>query len=295
MRNNLSRSAIIGVLLGLLLVPAAPVQAQFTVWDPTNYALQLAKKIEEANRWLETVRHYATMLDKTVQQLTTMQGILRNVDEQLARNVRLVRFISNVGQIVRGSFQLKRQLEGMIRYRIAMLKSIDDRLRNGILDPEQDLQDLENYLKFTIGRSADQTVARLDKLARNDSQLESWCVRRTQVQKDLVVAHEALKEAEEQLEIEKNKPDVDQSNVAHLNDVILQQQQLMAALEKEHSDLQGKIAERAAKYGLRLQDMENFAFSIMAATDGWLTLQQTKDQIERTLTDLIINRASTQR
>jgi hypothetical protein len=172
----------------MLIVPAAPVQAQFTVWDPTNYALQLAKKIEEANRWLETIRHYATMVDKTIQQLTTMQGVLRNVDEQLARNVRLVRFISNVGQIVRGSFQLKRQLEGMIHYRIAMLKGIDDRLRNGIFDPEQDLRDLENYLKFTIGRSADQTVARLDKLARNDSQLESWCVRRTQVQKDLAVA-----------------------------------------------------------------------------------------------------------
>ncbi len=295
MRNRLLRYAIVGILVERLIVPAAPVQAQFTVWDPTNYALQLAKKIEEANRWLETIRHYATMVDKTIQQLTTMQGVLRNVDEQLARNVRLVRFISNVGQIVRGSFQLKRQLEGMIRYRIAMLKGIDDRLRNGIFDPEQDLRDLENYLKFTIGRSADQTVARLDKLARNDSQLESWCVRRTQVQKDLAVAREVLKQAEQQLEIEKNKPDVDQSNVAHLNNVILQQQQLIADLEKEHAQLQDKITERAAKYGLRLQDMENFAFSIMAATDGWLSLQETKDQIEHTLTDLIINAHPEQR
>jgi chromosome segregation ATPase len=289
MRIHLSRYLVVGLLLGILIVPAPPVQAQFTVWDPTNYALQLAKKIEEANRWLETVRHYTTMIDKTVQQLTTMQGVLRNVDEQLARNVRLVRFVSSVGQIVRGSYQLKRQLEGMIHYRIAMLKSIDDRLRNGIFDPQQDLNDLENYLKFTIGRSADETVARLDKLARNDSQLESWCVRRTQVQKDLAVARETLKQAEQQLEAEKNKPDVDQSNVAHLNDVILQQQKLISDVEKEHSDLQSKITERAAKYGLRLQDMENFAFSIMTVNDGWLSLQQTKDQIERTLTDLIID------
>jgi hypothetical protein len=295
MRNQLSRYAIVGLLLAILIVPARPVQAQWTVWDPTNYSLQLAKKIEEANRWLETVRHYATMVDKTIQQLTTMQGILRNVDEQLARNVRLVRFISNVGQIVRGSYQLKRQLEGMIRYRIGMLKGIDDRLRNGIFDPEQDLRDLENYLKFTIGRSADQTVARLDKLARNDSQLESWCVRRTQVQKDLAVARELLKQAEQQLQIEKSKVDVDQSNIAHLNDVILRQQQLIAELEKEHAQLQDKITERAAKYGLRLQDMENFAFSIMAATDGWLSLQQTKDQIERALTDVIINASPQQR
>jgi len=74
-RNYLSRYAVVGLLLGLLIVPAPPVQAQFTVWDPTNYALQLAKKIEEANRWLETIRHYATMVDKTVQQLTSMQGV----------------------------------------------------------------------------------------------------------------------------------------------------------------------------------------------------------------------------
>src|SRR5258706_654887 len=289
MRTHLSRYLVVGLLLGILIIPAPPVQAQFTVWDPTNYALQLAKKIEEAKCWLETVRNYTKMIDKTVQQVTTMQGVLRNVDEQLARNVRLVRFVSSVGQIVRGSYQLKRQLEGMIRYRIAMLKSIDDRLRNGIFDPQQDLNDLENYLKFTIGRSADETVARLDKLARNDSQLESWCVRRTQVQKDLAVARETVKQAEQQLEAEKNKPDVDKSNVAHLNDVILQQQKLISELEKEHADLQGKITERAAKYGLRLQDMENFAFSIMTVNDGWLTLQQTKDQIEQTLTDLIID------
>jgi len=109
------------------------------------------------------------------------------------------------------------------------------------------------------------------------------------VQKDLAVAREVLKQAEQQLEIERSKTDVDQSNVEHLNDVILEQQQLIAELEKEHAELQDKITERAAKYGLRLQDMENFAFSIIAATDGWLSLQQTKDQIERTLTDLIIN------
>ena len=288
MRNHLSRYLVVGLLWDADHSGTAGTGAVYSL-GPNTIRLASRKKIEEANRWLETVRHYATMVDKTVQQLTTMQGVLRNVDEQLARNVRLVRLVSSVGQIVRGSYQLKRQLEGMIRYRIAMLKNIDDRLRNGIFDPEQDLNDLENYLKFTIGRSAHDTVARLDKLARNDSQLESWCVRRTQIQKNLAVARETLKQAEQQLEAEKNKPDADQSNMAHLNDVILQQQKLIAELEKEHADLQDKITERAAKYGLRLQDMENFAFSIMTVNNGWLTLQQTKDQIEQTLTDLIID------
>ena len=288
-RRNLSLQIGIGLVIGLLVIPPSPVQAQWTVFDPTQYALQVQKKIEEATRWVETVKHYATMVDKTIQQLSTMQGVLRTVDEQLASNVRLVRLISSVGQIVRGSYQLERQLEGMIRYRINMLKSIDDRLRAGIFNPEADLNDLENYLKYTIGRSAQDTVAKLDKQARNDSQLESWCIRRTQIQEKLSVARDIRDKAQAQLEAEKNKSDPDQANMAHLNDVILQQWSVIVELEKEHAELQDKIAERSAKYGLRLQDMENFAFSIITVNNGWSSLQQTKDQIERTLNDLIIN------
>ncbi len=287
--KNTSLHLVVGLLIGLFIVPAPPAQAQWTVFDPTQYALQVQKKIDEATRWLETVKHYATVVDKTIQQLSTMQGVLRTVDEQLAGNVRLVRLISSVGQIVRGSYQLERQLEGMIRYRISMLKSIDDRLRAGIFNPEADLNDLENYLKYTMGRSAQDTVAKLDKQARNDSQLESWCIRRAQIQEKLAVARDVRDKAQMQLEAEKNKPDPDQANMAHLNDVILQQWSVIVDLEKEHAELQDKITGRAAKYGLRLQDMENFAFSIITVNNGWSSLQQTKEQIERTLNDLIVN------
>jgi len=288
-RRSLSVHLAVGMLIGLVIIPAQPAQAQWTVFDPTQYVLQVQKKLEEATRWVETVQHYATMVDKTIQQLSTMQGVLRTVDEHLAQNVRLVRLISSVGQIVRGSFQLERQLETMIRYRIYMLKNIDDRLRAGIFNPEADLNDLENYLKYTMGRSAQDTVAKLDKLALNDSQLESWCVRRAQVQEKLAIAREIRDKAQMQLETEKNKPDPDQANMAHLNDVILKQWSVIVDLENEHAELQDKITERAAKYGLRLQDMENFAFSIITVNDGWSSLQQTKEQIERTLNDLIVN------
>jgi hypothetical protein len=288
-RRAFTTHFLVGLLLGLLIIPAQRAKAQWTVFDPTQYALQVQKKIEEATRWVETVKHYTTIVDKTIQQLTTMQGILKNVDEQLARNVRLARFLASVGQIVRGSYQLKRQLEGMVTYRIAMLKNIDDRLRNGIFNPEADLNDLENYFKYTLGRSSQDTVARLDKQARNDSQLESWCVRLAQVRTALVAAHKALLDAVEQLDAESGKADADKSNMNHLIDVILQQQSLIAALNKEHADLQDKITERVAKYGLKLQDMENFAFSIITVSDAWNSLQHTKDQIERTLNDLIVN------
>ena len=77
--------------------------------------------------------------------------------------------------------------------------------------------------------------------------------------------------------------------MAHLNDVILRQWSIIVELEKEHAELQDKIAERAAKYGLRLQDMENFAFSVLTVNNGWSSLQETKEQIEQTLNNLIIN------
>jgi hypothetical protein len=140
-----------------------------------------------------------------------------------------------------------------------------------------------------MGRSAQDTVAKLDKQARNDSQLESWCIRRAQLQKDLAIAREIRDKAQMQLEAEKSKPDPDQANMAHLNDVILKQWSVIVDLEREHAELQDKITERAAKYGLRLQDMENFAFSILTVNNGWSSLQQTKEQIERTLNDLIVN------
>lgn len=288
-RRTITTHFLVGILLGLLIIPAQPAQAQWTVFDPTQYALQVQKKLEEATRWVETVKHYTTMVDKAIQQLSTLQGVLRTVDEELARNVRLARLLASVGQIVRGSYQLKRQLEGMVTYRIAMLKNIDDRLRNGIFNPEADLNDLENYFKYTLGRSSQDTVARLDKQARNDSQLESWCVRLAQVRTALVAAHKTLLDAVEQLDAEMAKPDPDKSNLNHLNDVILQQQALITALNKEHADLQDKITERVAKYGLKLQDMENFAFSIITVNDAWNSLQHTKDQIEQTLNDLIVN------
>src|SRR5687767_1606387 len=288
-KRNLSVHLAIGLLIGLVIIPAQPVQAQWTVFDPTQYALQVQKKLEEATRWVQTVQHYATMVDKTIQQLSTMQGVLRTVDEQLARNVRLVRLISSVGQIVRVSYPLERQLETMIRYRIYMLKNIDDRLRAGIFNPEADLNDLENYLKYTMGRSAQDTVAKVDKLARNDSQLESWCIRRAQIQEKLAIAREIRDKAQMQLEAEKGKRDPDQANMAHLNDVILKQWGVIVDLEREHAELQDKITERAAKYGLKLQDMENFAFSIISVNNGWSSLQQTKEQIEQTLNNLIIN------
>src|SRR4051812_29906202 len=85
---------LFSILLGFEVKPA---QAQWTVFDPTQYSLQLSKKIEEATRWMETVNQYLAMYEKAVQQyekmvesVANLRGILDKVDEQVMRHKQLI-------------------------------------------------------------------------------------------------------------------------------------------------------------------------------------------------------------
>ncbi|MGH9930121.1 MAG: hypothetical protein ACREA9_12990, partial [Pyrinomonadaceae bacterium] len=153
-RSKLARQMLIGILLGLLVMPPQVAQAQWTVYDPAQYTLQLEKKIEEANRWLKTISQYAQMYEKAVQQVTTLGGILKTTEDLVAKNKNMIATMSNIGQTVRGTFYLKNQLEALVLTRIRAIKAINDRLRNGIFDPEADLRDFEEYLRDSIGRSS---------------------------------------------------------------------------------------------------------------------------------------------
>ena len=66
--NGIVRQMILGLLLSSILigVDVRPAQAQWTVFDPSQYALQVAKKIEEAARWVETINHYIRTYEQAV-------------------------------------------------------------------------------------------------------------------------------------------------------------------------------------------------------------------------------------
>ncbi|HKP13165.1 MAG TPA: hypothetical protein VJZ91_13690, partial [Blastocatellia bacterium] len=166
------QQVFIGLLLGLFIMPAPVAQAQWTVYDPAQYALQWEKRIEEANRWLQTISHYARMYENAVQQLTTIKGVLTQAEKLVFHNSVWLATMSDIGRTVRGVFLLKNQLEALVKTRIRAIKAINDRLHNGIFDPDADLRDLEEYLKDSIGRTSQDTVANLERLARMDNQLE---------------------------------------------------------------------------------------------------------------------------
>jgi hypothetical protein len=166
-KKSLLHHFALGLLIGVLIMPSPVAYAQWTVFDPSQYTLQVAKKVEEANRW---IKHYTNL----VQQLTTLGGVLKAADDLVAKQKNAITTMSNIGRTVRASFQLKDQLEAIVTTRLDMIKRIDDRLRNGIFDPEADLRDLDEYLRNSIGRSSQDTIANRERLARMDNQLEVW-------------------------------------------------------------------------------------------------------------------------
>lgn len=103
--------------------------------------------MDELNRWLETVNQYSRMYENAVGQLTNLKDILRTADELLAQDKRLRSLMSNWGQVIRLSFRIKNQLTNLITGNIRAIANMEQRLRNGIFDPEADRRDFEEYLR----------------------------------------------------------------------------------------------------------------------------------------------------
>ncbi|MGH9840141.1 MAG: hypothetical protein ACREEM_15275 [Blastocatellia bacterium] len=76
--------------------------------------------------------------------------------------------MSNWGQVIRLTFRVKNQLANLITGNIRAIANMERRLRNGIFDPEADKRDFEEYLRYGIGRTAQDTESELERLKRMD-------------------------------------------------------------------------------------------------------------------------------
>lgn len=289
MKKSLLHHLAVGLIVGLLILPPQPVQAQWTVFDPTQYALQVKKRLEEINRWVETVRQYQEMYTKAVEQLTTLRGVLQTVDKTLFKNQQIALLANDIGKIINDSLNLRRRLEAMIRYQIRSLRSIDDRLSQGIFDPDADLRDLQNYLLYTMGRDARQTVDQMIRTARADAQLAAWIDEKNRLMKELAIAADQLKQTKELLKQEQSLTIPDRQNIQHLNEMIFRLETQIEDLKKRIKELEEKIQQRIKDHGLRLQDMENFGHEVLSTNQMWRELQKTKDDLQKTLDSLILD------
>ncbi|MBX3282010.1 MAG: hypothetical protein KF756_05980 [Acidobacteria bacterium] len=267
-----------------------PVSAQWTVFDPSQYALQVAKKIEEASRWIETINHYVQMYEKAVQQyekmvesVTNLRGILDKVDEQVMRHKQLISTYSTLGRLIRNTFELKKRIETTITSQIHSIVNIARRLKNGIFDMDANKRDLDDFLRFSIGRSADAEMANLERLAKLDSELERMLFDRENLALDLAKLYEERERiADETRAIQANLP-ANQDGVQSLIDQMLAVNLRITTVEGQLRELEAKIQAKFVAYGLKIERMTEFGNEIRKSSEMMTAITRASDDFMREL------------
>ena len=287
-RLTFMRQILIGLLLGLFIMPTPIAHAQWTVYDPAQYTLQWEKRIEEANRWIQTISHYARIYENAVQQLTTIKGVLTQAEKLVFHNSVWLATMSNIGRSVRGVFLLKNQLEALVRTRIRAIQAINDRLHNGIFDPDADLRDFEEYLKDSIGRTSQDTVANLERLARMDNQLERLLYEMQTASARKAGAEAQKKQAQANLDKELAKPESQRcaSCISDLKQEISNCELLITQLDADISRLQAEIVTRTKKYNVVLEERVNFGQQVQSSNDAWNSFNKDKDELTKLLDEI---------
>jgi chromosome segregation ATPase len=286
------RQFVFSAILSSLLIgiDVRPVQAQWTVFDPSQYALQLAKKVEEAARWVETINHYirtyenaVRQYEKMVESVTNLRGILDKVDEQVMRHKQLITTYAMLGRLIRGTFELKKRIEATITSQIHSVVNISRRLKNGIFDMEANKRDLDDFLRHSIGRSADAELANLQRLARLDAELERMLFDRENLALDLAKLYEERERIADATRVISASPDANQDGVQSLIDQMLAVNLRITTVEGQLRELEAKIHAKFIAYGLKIEEMTEFGKEIRRTTEMMTGITQASDAFLREL------------
>lgn len=286
------RQIILGIVLSSIFIgiDVRPVQSQWTVFDPSQYTLQVAKKIEEAARWVETINHYiqtyeqaVRQYEKMVESVTNLRGILDKVDEQIMRHKQLITTYATIGRLIRGTFELKKRIEATITSQIHSVVNIARRLKNGIFDMEANKRDLDDFLRHSIGRSADAHLANLERLAKLDSELERMLFDRENILLDLAKLYEERERIADETRAISANPSANQDGVQSLIDQMLAINQRITTVEGQLRELEAKIQAKFIAYGLKIEQMTEFGKEIRRSTEMMTGITQASDEFLREL------------
>jgi chromosome segregation ATPase len=278
--KNLLKNALLGILIGVILSPTT-AQAQWTVFDPAQYSLQIERQIEEANRWLERVKHYSDEINKLAEQLSTMKGVLGQAEKLVLHNDNLTRTMAQIGQTVRDVFALKRAIETMVISRLNMIKSIKTRLMSGIFDPEADLRDFEDYLRNSIGRQEQDKIATMNRIAMFDATLARLYHDLQTAEARQAGAAQEMKQAKDKLDAELAKPQTEQCAhcISDLKLEIASCEKMIADLDAQITNLSTQIEDRVKLYNLTMDERVRIANRVRATDEAWDNLNIVKDNI----------------
>jgi len=278
---SFTRQLLIGLLLGLIITPAQPAKAQWITHDPIAYALKIQEFAKEIDFWLQTVEHYSQMYDKAVKQVTSLGGILTTIDKQLARNKSLVSTIASIGNTVRQIYMLKRQIENMVQCRIRAVRSLESRLKAGIFNPQQDLQDLEEYLRNSIGRSSQDTVANIERLANMDNEFERLRYELQNAYGRLAEAQAVLIQYEDMPTTEMAKPEDERHSLGIIQTQISNTKIQIEQIKTQINDLTEKLAAKTQQYGIQLETRADYGQQVHQTNKAWeATVPVRKDILD---------------
>src|SRR5712691_7137984 len=278
--KNVLRNILLGLLIGIILTPSR-AQAQWTVFDPAQYSLQIERQIEEASRWLQRVKQYSGEINKLAEQLSTMKGVLGQAEKLVLHNANLTRTMAQIGQTVRDVFALKRAIETMVISRLSMIKSIKTRLMSGIFDPQADLRDFEDYLRNSIGRSEQDKIATMNRIAIFDATLARLYHDLQTAEARQAGAALEMKQAKDKLDAELAKPQTEQCAhcISDLKLEIASCEKMIADLDTQISNLSTKIEDRVKLYNLTMEERVRIANRVKATDEAWDSLNIVKDTI----------------
>ncbi len=268
--NGLFKQITLGVILAAVLLPT-PARAQWTVFDPANYKIQIKKQIDDLSRWLQTVNQYALMYENALGQLTNLKGVLRTADEMLAHDKRMRKFISYWGQAIRMSFRVKNQLVNLVTGAARAVMNIEQRLRNGIFDPEADKRDFAEYLRYGIGRTAQDTESEVERLKRMDNQLERIIYDHQRESEQLAGLNSYIAAKKEEIERLKNCDDCTDKDrdMERLSFELAKLEEKAAKAESEVSRLFDLKAKRVEEIYKVEEERTRFGRTVITMNKAW--------------------------
>jgi hypothetical protein len=282
-KKSLFHRFTLGLLVGALIMPAQPARAQFggIVFDAKNFAENVRKRIEDAKK-------HAEIFDNAVKQYTTLRGVLGKVDDLVAKQNNAIVTMANIGRTVRASLQLKDQVQAIIQTRLTMLKSIDDRLRRGILDPEADMRDLEDYLRVSIGRSSQDSLANLERLQRMDNILENLIYEWKKAEAALASERDEKSGFEDIIDkiTKKQIQESETVSIPSLKSQIAKCETLITQHEKHIEELKARIKERMDKYHGVMDERIQFAERVSSTNKAWSGFNDKLREIQKSLLGL---------
>lgn len=284
------RPILLGLLAGLMLAPAQPVNAQWAVYDGANHTAQLTRMAQDAARWIETVNFYveeinkyAQMIDKQVEQITRLGNIMNTVDEQLARNRKLIYTVAGFGTTIRRVFQLQQDIRTMVSSRILAVQRVWDRMRNGIFDPQQNMRDLEEYMRQSIGKSSQRRVEYHELLLAQDAEFGEAVYQREIAMGRLARAEEARSELEAALTRESAKPTDEQHGTDSLLRQLAECRQLIATLTQQIAEYTRIINEKMVQFGVKMDAHARFGQAIVRETEAWTEMTRVNQEMMESL------------